>query len=100
MARRILRLGYHVRRGLLRTLLLPVDLSFLKARDKISLMKTLAFTYWQDGDAWLGHLDEFPDYLTQGESLEDLKAHLLDLFRDLTSGEIPCVRRHAEMEVA
>lgn len=46
-------------------------------------MKTLAFTYWQDGDAWLGRLDEFPDYLTQGESMEDLKAHLLDLYRDL-----------------
>ena len=63
-------------------------------------MKTLAFTYWQDGNAWLGHLDEFPDYLTQGESLEDLKAHLADLHRDLASGEIPCVRRHAELEVA
>ena len=63
-------------------------------------MKTLAFTYWQDGDAWLGHLDAFPDYLTQGESLEDLKAHLIDLHGDLTSGEIPCVRHHAELEVA
>ena len=63
-------------------------------------MKISAFTYWQDGDAWLGYLDEFPDYLTQGESLEDLKVHLADLHRDLTSGEIPCVRRHAELEVA
>ena len=63
-------------------------------------MKISAFTYWQDGEAWLGYLDEFPDYLTQGESLEDLKAHLADLYRDLTSGEIPCVRRHAELEVA
>ena len=63
-------------------------------------MKTLAFTYWQDGDAWLGHLDAFPEYLTQGESLEDLKAHLIDLHGDLASGEIPCVRHHAELEVA
>ena len=63
-------------------------------------MKNSAFTYWQDGEAWLGYLDEFPDYLTQGESLEDLKAHLADLHRDLTSGEIPCVRRHAELELA
>ena len=63
-------------------------------------MKISAFTYWQDGEAWLGFLDEFPDYLTQGESLDDLKAHLADLYRDLTSGEIPCVRRHAELEVA
>ena len=63
-------------------------------------MKTLAFTYWQDGDAWLGYLDEFPDYQTQGESLDDLRVHLADLYRDLTSGEIPCVRRRAVLEVA
>lgn len=63
-------------------------------------MKTTGFTYWQDGDAWLGYLDEFPDYLTQGESLNDLKEHLADLYRDLISGEIPCVRRRAELELA
>jgi predicted RNase H-like HicB family nuclease len=63
-------------------------------------MKTTAFTYWQDGDAWLGYLDEFPDYHTQGGSLDDLKAHLADLYRDLVSGEIPCARRHAELELA
>ena len=63
-------------------------------------MKKTEFTYWQDGGAWLGYLDEFPDYLTQGESFEDLKAHLADLYRDLASGEIPCVRRHAELEFA
>jgi hypothetical protein len=63
-------------------------------------MKTQAFTYWQDGDAWLGYLDEFPDYFTQGGSFADLKEHLADLYRDLTSGEIPCVRRRAELELA
>ena len=62
-------------------------------------MKTLAYTYWQDGDAWLGYLDEFPDYLTQGESLADLKEHLIDLYRDISSGEIPCIRHHAELEL-
>lgn len=63
-------------------------------------MKTTEFTYWQDGDAWIGYLDEFPEYLTQGESFADLKEHLADLYRDLTSGEIPSVRRHAELELA
>jgi hypothetical protein len=29
-------------------------------------MKTLDFTYWQDGCDWIGYFDEFPDYLTQG----------------------------------
>ena len=77
-------------------------ITFAEARDyaKLSLMKTLAYTYWQDGDDWLGYLDEYPDYHTQGESLADLKEHLIDLYRDLTSGEIPCVRHHAELELA
>ena len=63
-------------------------------------MTTVGFIYWQDGDWWLGYLEEFPDYKTQGESLEDLKTHLLDLYRDLTSGEIPYVRRRGELAVA
>lgn len=60
-------------------------------------MPTLKFVYWQDGDDFLGYLQEFPDYWSQGESLDDLKAHLIDLHRDLTSGEIPGVRRVAEL---
>jgi hypothetical protein len=38
---------------------------------------------------WLGHLDEFSDYVTQGTSLEDLKAHLADLYAELSLGAIP-----------
>ncbi len=49
---------------------------------------------------WLGHLDDYPDYLTQGTSIEDLKEHLLDLHQDLTSGVIPSVRQHAELDIA
>ena len=75
-------------------------LASANVRGNLRAMQTLAFNYWQDGDAWLGYLDEFPDYRTQGESLDDLKAHLRDLHADLTSGEIPCVRHRAEMEVA
>lgn len=63
-------------------------------------MKTLGFTYWQDGKDWIGYLDEFPDYLTQGASFEDLQQHLQDLYRDLSSGVIPHVRRHAQLELA
>jgi hypothetical protein len=63
-------------------------------------MKNTGFTYWQDGNDWIGYLDEFPDYQTQGSSLEDLKAHLADLHKDLTSGVIPNVRRHAQLELA
>jgi len=63
-------------------------------------MNSIRYVYWQDGDAWLGHLEEFPDYLTQGESLADLEEHLRDLQKDLTSGVIPAVRRVAELHIS
>ncbi len=63
------------------------------------MKQKLPFTYWRDGGWWLGYLDEFPDHWTQGESMEDLKAMLADLYKDLASGEIPGIRRHAELEL-
>jgi predicted RNase H-like HicB family nuclease len=63
-------------------------------------MKTIRYVYWQDGDMWLGYLEEYPDYMTQGDSIEDLQAHLKDLFEDLTGGHIPGVRKVAELQVA
>ncbi len=66
----------------------------------LGIMRSIGFTFWQDADHWLGHLDEYPDYLTQGTSLDDLKEQLLDLYGDLSSGKISGARRHAELEVA
>ncbi len=63
-------------------------------------METTKFVYWQDGDMWLGYLEEYPDYMTQGETLDELKENLKDLFKDLSSGAIPCVRKVAQLEVA
>jgi predicted RNase H-like HicB family nuclease len=62
-------------------------------------MKMARYVHWQDGDMWLGAFEEFPDYLTQGESLGELEENLRDLYRDLTSGEIPGIRRVAELPV-
>ena len=62
-------------------------------------MKSIRYIHWQDGEMWLGHLEEFPDYLTQGVSLAELEENLRDLYADLTSGAIPCVRKMAELQV-
>ncbi len=63
-------------------------------------MQTAKFVYWQDSDAWLGYLQEFPDYWTQGESLDDLKDHLRDLYQDLSSGQIPGARRVDDLVIS
>ena len=63
-------------------------------------MQTVKFVYWQDGESWLGYLQDYPDYRTQGKTLDDLKEHLRDLYRDIASGEIPGIRKVEELVVA
>jgi hypothetical protein len=47
-------------------------------------------------DIWI----KYPDYMTQGTSLDDLKEHLLDLYKDLCSGAIPNIRQHFELDLS
>jgi predicted RNase H-like HicB family nuclease len=35
-------------------------------------MITLRYVYWKDEAMWLGYFEEFPDYMKQGEDIEDL----------------------------
>jgi predicted RNase H-like HicB family nuclease len=54
-------------------------------------MRAVKLVLWQEGDDWLGYLQEYPDYWTQGESLDDLHAHLKDLHSDLSAGALEVV---------
>ncbi len=63
-------------------------------------MEKKKLIYWQDENMWIGYLEESPDYLTQGETLEELKENLKDIYKDLTNGSIPNVRRAAELDIA
>jgi len=51
-------------------------------------MSTIRYVYWQDGDMWLEYLEEFPDYMTQGETLEELQENLRDIRADLIDGAL------------
>ena len=62
--------------------------------------RVIKIVVWQDEDAWLGYLQDYPDYLTQGDTREDLDAHLKDLHNDITSGEIPGIRRVEELVIS
>lgn len=42
------------------------------------------FTYWQEPDGmWLGYMNDYPDYITEGHSLADLKRMPLSLRGDI-----------------
>ena len=68
------------------------------------MKKRVRYVYWQHENMWLGYLEEFPDYWTQGETLEELQENLRDLYNELTGGKIPktgvCqpVPRHREIK--
>jgi predicted RNase H-like HicB family nuclease len=64
------------------------------------MMNTLRYTYWQDEEMWLGYLEEFPDYWTQGETRQELEENLKELFQEFSGGMIPHIRRVAELQVA
>lgn len=63
-------------------------------------MKTVRYVYWQEENMWLGYIEEFPDYMTQGETLEELQDHLKDIYDDITGGKVPGVRHVAELRIA
>ena len=77
-----------------------------KRRENPSVSKTRTtatterMVYWQDAGTWIGYFQNYPDYWTQGETLADLKNHLRDLYRDLTSGELPGIRKVADLVVS
>ena len=60
----------------------------------------MKYKYWQDEEMWLGYFVEYPDYMTQGETFDELKENLQDIYKELISGNIPSVRRIAELDVA
>jgi predicted RNase H-like HicB family nuclease len=63
-------------------------------------METKKFIYYQEDDMFIGWLEEFPDYKTQGETLDELKENLKDIYEELTSGRIPNVHRVGELIIA
>ena len=60
---------------------------------------TIKYIYWQDGDFWLGYIEDYPDYQTQGSSLKELKENLEDVYEELASGKIPNVRKTAVLKL-
>lgn len=57
-------------------------------------------TYWKESDGkYLGYLNDYPEHWTQGENLEDLKEHLLDLYREFNKGDLPGIKKVEEIEV-
>ncbi|MEI8181919.1 MAG: type II toxin-antitoxin system HicB family antitoxin [Desulfomonile sp.] len=53
------------------------------------MTKRLNMIYWRGERYWLGKLLEYPEIMTQGETLEELEENLRDAFRLMVLDEVP-----------
>jgi hypothetical protein len=60
-------------------------------------MQRLRFIHWQEDDYHIGYLEDYPDYRTQGTSLEELMENLRDLYYDMSSGTVPYIKKVDEL---
>ena len=53
-------------------------------------MKTkLTLVYWKSDHFWLGKLLEYPEIMTQGETLEELEENIRDAYRLMVLEDVP-----------
>lgn len=62
-------------------------------------MRKLQFTFWKDGEFFIGFLNDYPDYETQAYSKDELIENLLSLLKDIESEEIPYLRKVEELAI-
>ncbi len=63
-------------------------------------MKKIYIVYKKEKEWFIGHIQEYPDYESQGETLEELKCNLLEIYYDIDKGLVPDADPSHLLEVA
>jgi predicted RNase H-like HicB family nuclease len=61
--------------------------------------KPVTMVYWKGEKFWLGKLLEYPEIMTQGETLEELEENLKDAYHLLVLEDVPEDFRTKEIAV-
>lgn len=60
----------------------------------------IKYTHWIEADGkYLGYLNDYPEHWTQGETIDDLKEHLKDLYYLFSGDPIQGIKKVSELEV-
>ncbi|MFH1051601.1 MAG: type II toxin-antitoxin system HicB family antitoxin [bacterium] len=62
-------------------------------------MNRKEITYWQDTNFWLGYINEYPEYVTQGSNIDELIENLKDIYHDILNEKIPGLRKSMTLEL-
>ena len=60
----------------------------------------LAYTYYEYEGWYIGHLNDYPGYETQGQTLQELEEMLVSLYEDICSGTVPFIRHQGHIQVS
>ncbi len=61
-------------------------------------MKT-CIIYRKENEWYVGHIQEYPDYESQGTTLEELKKNLLEIYNDIKEGLVPDAKPSQVLEL-
>jgi predicted RNase H-like HicB family nuclease len=56
--------------------------------------------YKQEKGWFAGHIQEYPDYESQGKTLEELRDNLIEIYDDISKGLVPDAEPFRILEVA
>jgi len=60
----------------------------------------MRYVHWRDHGTWVAYFEDYPDYLTQGETVKELHENLKDLYEELTGGHLTAVRKVSKLRIA
>jgi predicted RNase H-like HicB family nuclease len=53
------------------------------------MSKSLTLIYWKEDKFWLGKLLEYPEIMTQGETIEELEENIKDAYQLMVMEDVP-----------
>ena len=57
--------------------------------------------FYKEKKNWfIGYIQEYPDYESQGRTLEELKENLIEIYNDINGGLVPDAEPFQLMEIA
>ena len=61
--------------------------------------KHLTMVYWKGDKFWLGKLREYPEVMTQGETIKELEENIRDAYKMMIMEDVPENYRTKEISV-
>jgi predicted RNase H-like HicB family nuclease len=56
--------------------------------------------YKKEKEWFIGHIQEYPDYESQGKTVDELKENLIEIYNDINKGLVPDAEPFQLLEVA